>query len=303
MKRDERQKTSETAPTTGEERLQKVLARAGVASRRHCEELIAQGRVTIDGVVCDVMGTKVDPRRQRIEVDGRSIAAERLIALLLHKPTSYVTTVTDPEGRRTVMDLLEDVPERVYPVGRLDYDTTGLLLLTNDGELTNRLLHPRHAIGKVYRVTILDMPEKAAVAKLREGVMLDDGVTKPADVKVLRTHPRESVIELTIHEGRNRQIRRMCEAVGMTIKRLKRIQFGVLELGDLKVGASRMLTKTEWASLYSSVGLPVPDYPVTTTAGSDARQRKSSRDPSSRPSHHRSVTSRGNDRRRRPGGR
>lgn len=243
-------------------RLQKVLAQAGVASRRACEQLIIDGRVRVNGEVCTLLGTKVNPATDRVEVDDEIITAETVVAYMLHKPTSVVTTVTDPEGRRTVLDLMEGVSERVFPVGRLDYDTTGLLLLSNDGRLTHRLLHPSHLIDKVYRVTVLDIPERQALDQLRSGVPLDDGVTHPAEVRMLRTHPRESVIEITIHEGRNRQVRRMFESVGLIIKRLKRVQFGPLDLGNLAPGQWRLLTREEWQALYTSVELPVPSYPV-----------------------------------------
>lgn len=264
MSRTKSQRTSQPPKPVNpvvEQRLQKVLAQAGVASRRHCETLITDGRVKVNGAVCTVLGTKVDPTTARIEVDDKPISAQRAVAIVLHKPTSCVTTVTDPEGRRTVLDFIQDITERLYPVGRLDYDTSGLLLLSNDGELTHRLLHPGHFVDKVYRVTVLDLPEREAVAQLRAGVLLEDGKTQPADVSVLRNHPKDSVLEVTIHEGRNRQVRRMFEAVGMTIKRLKRVQFGVLELGALPPGKWRLLTPTEWQALYASVNLPAPEYP------------------------------------------
>lgn len=250
------------------ERLQKILAQAGIASRRKCEEVIAAGRVTVDGVVQTELGTKADPFKQRIEVDGNPISLERKVCILLHKPTSYVTTVTDPEGRRTVMDLVESVKERVYPIGRLDYDTSGLLLLTNDGELTEKLLHPSHELPKVYRVTVLGMPEREIIQKLKSGVQLEDGMTKPAQVRTLRNHPKESVLEITIHEGRNRQVRRMFEAVGHPVKRLKRVQFGPLYLGSLATGKWRWLTEEEWEQLYLSADLTPPLY-------SGAEQKKS----------------------------
>lgn len=256
------------------ERLQKILAQAGVASRRKCEELIAGGRVTVDGVIQTELGSKADPQKQRIEVDGKPIALERKVCMVLHKPTSYVTTVTDPEGRRTVMDLIRDVPERLYPVGRLDYDTSGLLLLTNDGQLTQKLLHPSHQFPKVYRVTVLGMPERTTLAQLRSGVELDDGMTQPAKVHVLRQHPRESVVEITIHEGRNRQVRRMFEAVGYPVKRLKRVQFGPLVLDALQTGKWRLLTEDEWEQLYKSVDLPAPEFPGKKEHDSVASKRR-----------------------------
>jgi len=243
------------------ERLQKILAQAGIASRRKCEEIILAGRVQVDGEVVTELGMKVNAQLQTILVDEMPIHMERKICLVLNKPTSRITSVTDPEGRKTVMGLIGDVSERVYPVGRLDYDTSGLLLMTNDGELTNRLLHPSHEFEKVYRVTLVGMIEKEALKQLRTGIMLEDGKAAPAHVSVLRQHPKESVVDLTIHEGRNRQVRRMFEALELPVKRLKRIAFGPLQLGTLATGDWRMLTKEEWQSLYESAGLDVPLYP------------------------------------------
>jgi 23S rRNA pseudouridine2605 synthase len=254
------------------ERLQKVLAHAGIASRRKCESLILEGRVTVDGVVCTELGTKVNPHKQIIAVDGKAIQAEQKVCFILHKPTSYVTTVSDPEGRRTVMDLLEGIQERVYPVGRLDYDSSGLVLLTNDGELTNRLLHPSYKLDKVYRVTVIGMPEPHALKKLKNGIKLDDGITAPAEVKVLRNHPLESVFEITIHEGRNRQVRRMFEAIEHPVKRLKRVKFGPLSLGNLPPGKWRPLDADEWKALYEAADLPVPPYPFQTEQGEGNRK-------------------------------
>lgn len=244
------------------ERLQKVLAQAGIASRRKCEDIIQEGRVQVDGKVVTELGFKVNAQVQSISVDDVPIQMERKIALVLNKPTSRITSVTDPEGRKTVMDLIKDVAERVYPVGRLDYDTSGLLLMTNDGELTNRLLHPSREFDKVYRVTVVGMIEKDALKHLRTGIVLEDGKTAPAHVTVLRQHPKESVVDLTIHEGRNRQVRRMFEALDLPVKRLKRIAFGPLELGTLATGEWRMLNQDEWQSVYMHAGLNAPPYPV-----------------------------------------
>lgn len=239
-----------------EERLQKILAGAGIASRRKCEQLILAGRVTVNGKVVTELGTKADPVREVIAVDDIAVHVEHdKVGLILHKPTSYVTTVSDPQGRRTVMELLQEVTERVYPVGRLDYDSTGLLLFCNDGELTNRLLHPSFKMDKVYRVTVLGMPKSEEVEQLRRGIELADGMTAPAQVKVLRNHPLESVLEITLREGRKRQIRRMCESIGYPVRRLKRVEFGPLKLGDLPPGHWRYLTQEEWNALYRAAGL------------------------------------------------
>ncbi len=239
-----------------EERLQKILAGAGIASRRKCEQLILAGRVTVNGKVVTELGTKADPVREVITVDDIAVHVEHdKVGLILHKPTSYVTTVSDPQGRRTVMELLQEVTERVYPVGRLDYDSTGLLLFCNDGELTNRLLHPSFKMDKVYRVTVLGMPKSEEVEQLRRGIELADGMTAPAQVKVLRNHPLESVLEITLREGRKRQIRRMCESIGYPVRRLKRVEFGPLKLGALPPGHWRYLTQEEWNALYRAAGL------------------------------------------------
>lgn len=245
-----------------EERLQKILAKSGYASRRKAEAWILEGRVAIDGRVCTELGTKADPTKQKITVDGQPILnTEAKYCIALHKPTSYISTVSDPEGRRTVVSLVTDLPYRLYPIGRLDYDTSGLLLLTNDGDLTNQLLHPSHHVEKVYRVTVVGMPGNEELRRLETGIRLEDGMTSPAGVEVLRKHPRESVIDLNIHEGRNRQVRRMFDAIGYPVKRLKRIQFGPIELGSLRPGAWRQLAKAEWAALYQAIRLPVPPYP------------------------------------------
>jgi 23S rRNA pseudouridine2605 synthase len=257
-----------------EDRLQKILAHAGIASRRKCEELIVSGRVTVDGVVVSELGAKANSESQRIAVDGKPISTEDKLCLVLHKPTSYVTTVSDPEGRRTVMDLIHSIPQRLYPVGRLDYETSGLLVMSNDGDLTNRLLHPSTHVDKVYRATVIGMPDKAVIAQLQVGVELEDGVTSPAFVSVLRHHPQESVLEITIQEGKNRQVRRMFEHLGFPVKRLKRIQFGPLHLGPLPSGHSRWVTKEEWQRLYASVGLEAPDYPHETRQKAPYGQQK-----------------------------
>ncbi|MFX4302557.1 pseudouridine synthase [Alicyclobacillus tolerans] len=244
-----------------EERLQKVLASAGIASRRKCEEYILSGRVAIDGKIVKELGTKVDPMIQEITVDGHPIAAEPKISILLHKPTSRISSVTDPEGRKTVMEKISSLPFRLYPVGRLDYDSSGLLLLTNDGELTHKLLHPSHHIGKLYRVTALGMVDKKIVRNLEQGIELEDGVTAPAKVWALRQHPKESVVDIEIFEGKNRQIRRMFEKLDLPVKRLKRIAFGPLKLNDLRVGQWRFLDEKEWGDIYRICNLPIPDYP------------------------------------------
>lgn len=226
-------------------RLQKFLAQCGVASRRKAEELIRGGKVRVNGHVVTEMGTKVSTE-DRVEVNGKVVRPEKKkVYILLHKPRGYVTTVSDPEGRKTVLDLVKDVRERVYPVGRLDYDSSGLLLLTNDGEFANYMMHPKNEILKVYIATVKGNPSEEALDKLRNGIRIDDYVTAPAFVRVLSVYEKKTKLEITIHEGHNRQIRKMCEKIGHPVVRLKRIAYGSLELGDLKPGEWRFLTEKE----------------------------------------------------------
>jgi len=233
-----------------EERLQKVLAHAGVASRRACEELILAGKVKVDGKQVRELGVKVDPEKSVIEVEGQVISGkEKLQYILLYKPAGYVSTVHDPQKRRTVMDLISGIKERVYPVGRLDYDTSGLLLLTNDGKLTNELIHPSREVKKTYRTLVKGVPPGKILGELSRGIMLEDGKTAPAEVKLKKIENGNALIDITIHEGRNRQVRRMFEAVGYPVIRLKRISFGPLEIGKMKPGDWRHLTSREVETL------------------------------------------------------
>jgi 23S rRNA pseudouridine2605 synthase len=240
--------TTPTIPTTvaeGEpEKLQKVLARAGVASRRAVEILIMEGRVSVNGEVADV-GRRVDPAVDVLEVDGALVAANPdLVHYLLHKPAGVVTTASDPQGRPTVLDLVPAEP-RVFPVGRLDLETEGLLLLTNDGELTQRVTHPSHGVEKEYLAQVEGTPSRGTLRALREGVELDDGPTAPA--KVSQVSP--GLLRITIHEGRNRQVRRMCEAVGHPVRRLVRTRIGPITDTALQPGAWRRLDPDEVAAL------------------------------------------------------
>jgi 23S rRNA pseudouridine2605 synthase len=219
-------------------RLNAWLARAGVASRRKADELIKAGRVTVNGEPGQ-LNTFVQ-RTDDVRLDGRPLAKQQLAYVLLHKPAGTVTTASDPQGRSTVVDLV-DVPTRVVPVGRLDTDTTGAILLTNDGELAHRLAHPRYEVDKVYEVETWQQPTDAQLDELRAGVMLDDGLTSPAEVRRLDG----ARIELTIHEGRNRQVKRMLEAVGHRVKRLHRSRYGPLTLEGLEPGAWRLLEPFE----------------------------------------------------------
>lgn len=242
-----------------EERLQKCLAQAGVASRRNAEKLITEGRVAVDGTVVTELGVKVDAAAVRITVDGKPIhAQERHVYFLLNKPKGYITTAADDRGRRTVLDLLPEVKERIYPVGRLDNNTEGLLLLTNDGALTNGLLHPKQQVDKTYVARVRPAPTQDALIRLTEGVKLDDGLTAPALVRMMESDGAEARVEITIHEGRNRQVRRMFEAVGCDVKALKRTTFAGLTLAGVPRGAHRALTQAELASLRRFAGIVEP---------------------------------------------
>jgi pseudouridine synthase len=232
-------------------RLNAFLARAGVASRRHADELIAAGRVTVNGAPGE-LATRVGSR-DRVEVDGRRVELQALAYVLLHKPAGVVTTAKDPHGRRTVVDLV-DHPVRVVPVGRLDADTTGALLLTNDGPLAHRLAHPRYGVEKAYEVEVEGAPGSDALAALRGGVDLEDGRTAPARARVLRRRREATVLELVLHEGRKHQVKRMCEAVGHPVRRLHRSRYAGLGLGRLAPGEWRELTRTEVSSLHRETG-------------------------------------------------
>lgn len=267
-----------------QERLQKLLARAGVASRRGAEALIRQGRVTVNGRTVAELGTRADPERDRVAVDGRPISCEPLTYILLHKPRGVVSTARDPRGRPTVVDLVGGAGVRLYPVGRLDYDSSGLLLLTNDGELAHALTHPRHQVEKVYRVRVKGHPSAADLDRLRRGVPLDDGVTAPASVReVGRGEGGGAWLEMAIREGRNRQVRRMLAAVGHEVTALIRIREGGLSLGRLRPGAYRPLTRTEVARLYRAAGLSrdvalprdAPSHGISDSAGTPAAGRRS----------------------------
>jgi 23S rRNA pseudouridine2605 synthase len=229
-----------------EERLQKIISRAGIASRRAAEQLIAEGRVSLNGVAAILPGMKADPERDEIRVDGRLISCEtERVYLMLHKPPGYVTTLNDPQGRPIVTDLLLGVAERVFPVGRLDYDSEGLLLLTNDGDFAQRLQHPRYGIAKRYRVKVTGQLLPATLKTLERGIDLPDGLFAPADVRLEKTNRGSTWISLTISDGRNRVIRRAFESLGHDIARLVRVAVADLPLGSLDPGAWRYLTPRE----------------------------------------------------------
>lgn len=230
------------------ERLQKVLAVRGWGSRRVCEEMIAAGRVTVNGEVA-VLGRRVDVETDRVEVDGAPIGLKPgLVYYLLNKPLGVVTTAHDPQGRPTVVDLVPAEP-RVYPVGRLDVMTEGLLLLTNDGDLAHRLAHPSHGVEKEYLADVEGVPSAGVLRRLRDGIELDDGMTAPAKV----SQPDPGVLRITIHEGRNRQVRRMCETVGHPVQRLIRVRIGPLRDAQLQPGQWRELSQDEVRTLVEAV--------------------------------------------------
>ncbi len=233
------------------ERLQKILSEAGVCSRRRAEELIRAGAVKIDGHPA-VIGQQVDPQKCRITVMDEPVYLKKKREkhyIALNKPRGYVTTMSDEMGRRTVSDLVSDVGSRVYPIGRLDKVSEGLLLLTDDGEFANMMMHPKFHISKRYRVTVDSIVTDSQVVKLSSGVVIDGKMTAPAIINVVSSESGRAVMEMTIREGRNRQIRKMCEAVGLNVKRLKRTAIGPLKLGMLQPGAWRELTKAEVAAL------------------------------------------------------
>lgn len=226
------------------------MAHAGIASRRKSEEIISQGRVTVNGQRVTSLGTKVSPADE-IEVDGKIINREEKVYYLFHKPAHVISTVDDELGRATVGDYFIEVPQRVYPVGRLDYDTTGLLLMTNDGELTHELMHPSFEVVKTYEAKVLGHVNQDSLQKLEKGLELEDGPTAPAQAKLLKTwkQPARSLVSLSIHEGRNHQVKRMLEAVGHSVTDLHRISYGPIELGDLEAGHFRELTSDEILAL------------------------------------------------------
>jgi 23S rRNA pseudouridine2605 synthase len=229
------------------ERLQKVLAEAGVASRRKCEELITAGRVQVNDEVVTTLGVKVDANADSIRVDGKPIRKQAKVYVIFNKPKGVITSAEDPEGRKTVTDFFRHMKERIYPIGRLDYDTEGLLLMTNDGEFAHLLTHPKHHVPRTYLATVKGVPHGSLLDKLREGIQLEDGMTSPAEVEYQNVIPEknEAVIKITIYEGRNRQVRRMFEAIHHPVLKLKRVQFGPLLLSGLPRGKFRLMSPQE----------------------------------------------------------
>ncbi|TIC79620.1 rRNA pseudouridine synthase [Nocardioides sp. GY 10113] len=237
-------------------RLQKLLAQSGVASRRRCEELMLDGEVEVDGEVVTRLGTKVDPRTAVIKVSGKRLPpVSDHVYLVLNKPRGVVSTMSDPEGRRTITDLVADRPERLFHVGRLDTDTSGLLLLTNDGEFAHRMAHPSFEVEKTYVAEVAGRIARPTVAQLLEGVVLEDGPVEVRRARILDTRADKSIIELVIHEGRNRIVRRLLDQVGHPVRRLSRTRFGPVELGTLPSGTLRDLTDDELGQLLEVAGL------------------------------------------------
>ncbi len=237
-------------------RLQKVLAGAGVASRRACEEMIGEGRVTVDGQVVRRFGARVDPARQVIRVDGKRIpTAPDLVYYAINKPIGVISTMSDPEGRPSLADYVVDLPKRLFHVGRLDTETEGLLILTNDGELAHRLTHPSYGVLKKYWAKVPGPIPRDLARRLKQGIELDDGLAKADDFKIVQEHARQALVEIVLHEGRKHIVRRMMEESGHRVLDLARIEFGPVKLGRLKPGTIRSLTVTEIGDLYAAVGL------------------------------------------------
>lgn len=255
------------------ERIQKILARGGIASRRAAERLITEGRVRVNGKVVTELGSKADPRTDRVEIDGKRVVAEQFVYVVLHKPRGVVATMSDPEGRPTVREILASVGARVYPVGRLDFATSGVLLATNDGELADGLLHPRKAVPKTYVLKVKGKMEPEHLDVWRSGVRLEDGVTLPAEAKILRYEGDKTWIELTIREGRNQQIRRMGEATRFPVMRLARVTFASITAEGLRPGAWRHMTREELVDLKKTYGVPrsIPGAPAVTAPGRRTR--------------------------------
>ncbi|MEN6374151.1 MAG: pseudouridine synthase [Smithella sp.] len=238
------------------ERIQKIIAAAGVDSRRHAEKLITAGRVSVNDVVVRELGAKADAAQDVIRVDGKIISVEKtMIYIVLNKPAGYVTTMSDPEQRPTVVDLISGVPERVYPVGRLDYDSEGLLLLTNDGDFAQKIQHPRFQLPKVYRVKIQRRLSKDEIKQLGQGIKLPDGIFKPENIQIEKFNDKSCWLRLTLREGKNRIIRRGFEAAGHRVARLVRESIGGVTLGNLKQGSWRYLTPKEIGQLLNKIAI------------------------------------------------
>ena len=286
-------KSDDDAGPDKQDRLQKVLAHAGLGSRRGCEQLILQGRVSVNGAIIRQLGTRVDPRAAKITVDGEPIRLESMVYYAVNKPKGYVSTSSDPSGRPRVVDLLPEIPERVYTVGRLDEASTGLLLLTNDGELANRLAHPRYGVEKLYRALVAGLPTPEMLAKLTEGVWLSDGKVRAKRARIVGRQGQATMLELVLAEGKKREIRRMLSKLGHKVMSLNRVAVGPISLKGLSVGECRSLSKHEVELLHKvAAGESVP-LPRFFDGDNASRSHGESRRPR-RPDQPRSA--RGNDR-------
>ncbi len=234
-----------------EERLQKYMARCGVASRRKCEEIITSGRVKVDNIVVSELGAKIDCKIHVVSIDDKIIVPEEnKVYIMLNKPEGYVSTVKDEKDRNTILDLVK-VEERVYPIGRLDYDTSGLILLTNDGEVYNKIIHPRVAIDKVYIARVKGIPDNEKIHRFEKGINIGDYVTAPGNCEIIKRYDNSCELKIIIHEGKNRQVRRMCDAIGHPVIALKRVSIGSIKLGSLPKGKWRFLSEKELEFLKS----------------------------------------------------
>jgi 23S rRNA pseudouridine2605 synthase len=261
----------------GRERLQKVLASAGIASRRECEQLILEGRVEVDRQVVSQLGTRVDPHRQEIRVDGEALPRPKLVYFAVNKPVGVVSTSRDPAGRPRVIDLLPPNVPRVFAVGRLDISSEGLILVTNDGELSNRLTHPRHGIEKIYHVQVAGQMERDVLGQLHRGVHLAEGFAHAKHVRIKSRRKRSTILEMVLDEGRNREIRRLLARVGHKVQHLKRVAVGPVRLGGLPLGAVRPLSRKEIESLHRAVArVPVDrsDRAVAAQTSTGSHRRK-----------------------------
>lgn len=226
-------------------RIAKYIAHAGIASRRQAEQLVIDGKIKVNGEIVRELGFQLDPDHDQLEYNKQIFKAESKVYILLNKPVNYISSVYDPQGRKTVLDILDGIKQRIYPVGRLDYDTEGLLLLSNDGEFTNLMIHPRYEMEKKYEAWVKGLPDENALNSLRNGVLLQDGITASASVKVIKKLRDKTLLELIIHEGRKRQVKRMCGSVGHPVLSLRRTAFAFLTLDGLKTGEYRYLQKAE----------------------------------------------------------
>ncbi len=233
-------------------RLQKYMAKSGVASRRKSEKMIEEGLVKVNGKIVTEQGISVDPKVDVVKVNEKRIKLEeKKIYIMMNKPLGYVTTVDDEKDRKIIMDLVEEIEERIYPVGRLDMDTSGLILLTNDGNITNKITHPSNEVVKKYIAIVEGTPNKLELTNFRKGLMIDGQKTAPASIKIVKNYETESILEIEINEGRNRQIRKMCDAINHPVKKLKRVSIGEIQLGGLQFGEWRYLDEQEMEYILS----------------------------------------------------